>query len=116
MKGSGCILAHCMGLGKTLQIIGLIHTLLSNRERTKCNKILILLPKNVLTNWKDEIEKWTEKCKFKIPVYQLKDDGSDLSKEKYKQRLNTIEEWFNDHGVFLLSYHMYKFLVTGKYN
>ena len=61
-KGSGCILAHSMGLGKTLTTITLVHTLLANEELTKVNRVLIIVPVIVLENWKNEIEQWTGEC------------------------------------------------------
>mmetsp|Transcript_666 Transcript_666/g.1634 ORF Transcript_666/g.1634 Transcript_666/m.1634 type:complete len:1138 (+) Transcript_666:201-3614(+) len=45
----GCVLAHSMGLGKTLQTITFLHTFHVHRPGTKS---LIVLPKNVLANWK----------------------------------------------------------------
>lgn len=53
----GCILAHCMGLGKTLQLIALLHTAISYPQ-LGTNNILVLCPKSTIFNWKSEIEKW----------------------------------------------------------
>lgn len=55
--GSGCILAHCMGLGKTLQLIALLHTVISYKE-LKTSKVLVLCPKSTVMNWADEIVRW----------------------------------------------------------
>ena len=102
-KGSGCILAHCMGLGKTLQIVTLVHTLLTHGAKTKCKRVLILMPKNVLLNWKHEFTHWTKKCKKKIKVFDVTLKQSD--------RLKTLQEWFQTGGVFLMSYSLFSRLV-----
>lgn len=67
--GSGCILAHCMGLGKTLQLISLLHTVIQYPE-LKTNRILVLCPKSTVMNWVEEIERWlggiTEGTKLRV--------------------------------------------------
>ena len=71
-SGSGCLLAHCMGLGKTLQVISLLHTLLAHGGLTKIKRVIVMLPINVQTNWASEVKKWTKPCKsYKMKVFQL---------------------------------------------
>ena len=53
----GAILAHCMGLGKTLQTITLTHTVLNN-HRVSVNRVLVICPVNTIKNWEDEFDKW----------------------------------------------------------
>lgn len=55
--GSGCILAHCMGLGKTLQLITLLHTVICYPQ-LKTDKVIVICPKSTVMNWKEEIERW----------------------------------------------------------
>lgn len=57
-QGNGCILAHCMGLGKTLQVIALCHTLLCNDDKTNVHKVLIICPVSTILNWVNEFDKW----------------------------------------------------------
>lgn len=57
LPGSGCILAHCMGLGKTLQLITLLHTVICYPQ-LKTDKVLVICPKSTVMNWKEEIERW----------------------------------------------------------
>jgi len=67
-EGMGALLAHSMGLGKTLTTIALIDALLSstalrNAARTggvagfRC--VLVVAPATVLQNWCDEADKWS---------------------------------------------------------
>lgn len=58
----GCILAHCMGLGKTLQLIALLHTVI-RYSQLETQKILVICPKSTVLNWKAEIEKWLRPIK-----------------------------------------------------
>jgi hypothetical protein len=51
----GCVLAHSMGLGKTLQVLTLLHSLYVHEPGTRT---LILCPKNVVANWASEFDKW----------------------------------------------------------
>ena len=45
-EGNGCILAHCMGLGKTLQVISFIHTILNYDQIMNVKTCLVLCPIN----------------------------------------------------------------------
>ena len=49
----GAILGHCMGLGKTLQSVTLIHTVMAN-PKVKVNRTMVICPVNVVKNWADE--------------------------------------------------------------
>ena len=56
--GFGSILADDMGLGKTLQVLTTI-LYLKNEGLLKKGKVLIIAPTSLLTNWQEEIKKFT---------------------------------------------------------
>lgn len=61
-RGSGCILAHCMGLGKTMQIVVLVHTLLTNPQlELGIRTILVVTPLSTVNNWCHEFSLWLHK-------------------------------------------------------
>lgn len=71
---SGCILAHCMGLGKTLQLITLLHTLIMHPKQLKTKKVLVICPKSTIMNWNEEFKKWLDGIDTKnLKVYYLDD-------------------------------------------
>ena len=81
----GAILAHCMGLGKTLQTIGLVHTVHTNFEE-KIARVLVLCPVNVVKNWTDEFAKWL-KGDLEIEVYEMSDEKDNWG------RADRLNEW-----------------------
>jgi hypothetical protein len=64
---SGCILAHCMGLGKSLQALALIHTLLKQGPRgvPLIRKAVIVCPASLVDNWAAECHKWLGPSRLK---------------------------------------------------
>ena len=63
--GFGSILADDMGLGKTIQVLA---TILYLKEHSYLNnsKILIIVPSTLLSNWANEIKKFTPSLSFNI--------------------------------------------------
>ena len=53
--GFGCILAHSMGLGKTLQVISFIELMF---RCTPTRHVLCVVPVNTLQNWISEFDRW----------------------------------------------------------
>ena len=54
-SGFGCILAHAMGLGKTLQVSSFIDIYL---RHTSAKKVLCIVPINTIQNWLAEFNMW----------------------------------------------------------
>ncbi|XP_016952621.1 transcriptional regulator ATRX homolog [Drosophila biarmipes] len=107
--GSGCILAHCMGLGKTLQVVTLSHTLLVNTRRTGVDRVLVISPLSTVNNWAREFNNWMKFAnRNDIEVY-------DISRYKDKPtRIFKLNEWFKEGGVCILGYDMYRILANEK--
>uniref|UniRef100_A0A8C4EBE4 DNA helicase n=1 Tax=Dicentrarchus labrax TaxID=13489 RepID=A0A8C4EBE4_DICLA len=108
-SGSGCILAHCMGLGKTLQVVTFLHTLLLC-EKLDFSTALVVCPLNTVLNWLNEFEKWQ---------YGMKDDESlevtELATVKRPQeRAYALQRWQEMGGVMIIGYEMYRNLTQGR--
>ncbi|XP_041981672.1 transcriptional regulator ATRX homolog isoform X3 [Aricia agestis] len=103
-KGSGCILAHCMGLGKTLQVVTLTHTLLSHGELTGVRRVLVVCPLSTVLNWVNEFRMWLKHTHNDIDV-----DVYELSRFKQNSdRARQLTSWFEHGGVCVLGYEMFR--------
>ncbi|XP_063908124.1 transcriptional regulator ATRX homolog isoform X4 [Zophobas morio] len=106
--GTGCILAHCMGLGKTLQVITLIHTLFTHGSLTQTKHVLITCPLSTVTNWKNE---------FKKAFRQLNDDRIRryfIVKGDVVEKIRTVRWWRQNGGVLVMGYEAFQRLTSEK--
>ncbi len=98
--GNGALLADSMGLGKTLQTIALIWTLLKQNPivdasdyTTSSNiitnpvikKAMIVCPVSLITNWKREIQKWLGNDRIGIFIVNSKSNLNDFIKGRVYQ-------------------------------
>lgn len=120
-SGFGCILAHSMGLGKTLQLVCFCDIFL---RHTCSNTILIIMPINTLQNWVNEFNMWiplpedVDKCPLKeqgevrprnFKIFVLNDSHKSLN-----MRAKIVLEWKNGGGVLMMGYEMYRLLSLKK--
>ncbi|KAB0803202.1 hypothetical protein PPYR_00172 [Photinus pyralis] len=101
--GSGCILAHCMGLGKTLQVIAFTHTLLTNDEVTNVRNVLVVCPLNTVLNWESEYQRWLSDVKGpRLNIYQLVSSKTNPARER------VVQDWNKKGGVLIIGYEMFR--------
>ncbi|XP_053486301.1 transcriptional regulator ATRX isoform X1 [Ictalurus furcatus] len=107
--GSGCILAHCMGLGKTLQVVTFLHTVLLC-EKLNFSTALVVCPLNTVLNWLNEFEKWQEGLKDEesLEVTEL------ATVKRPQERAYALQRWHEDGGVMIIGYEMYRNLTQGR--
>ncbi|XP_076091069.1 helicase ARIP4-like isoform X2 [Mytilus galloprovincialis] len=113
--GFGCILAHSMGLGKTIQMIALIDVLL---RHTSAKSVLLIVPINTLQNWMSEINMWCpESVPEGYPDVQLRNFKTYILNDNFKtpySRAKVIVEWHKTGGVLLMGYEMYRLMTSRK--
>ena len=101
----GAILAHCMGLGKTLQTIGLIHSVMTTfPAQMRC--VLVLAPVNTLKNWVDEFHKWLRgPLMDDVEVYEISGEKDNWG------RADRLDMWKREGGVMIMGYDMFRNLT-----
>ncbi|XP_067447744.1 helicase ARIP4-like isoform X3 [Thunnus thynnus] len=118
-SGFGCILAHSMGLGKTLQVISFIDVLF---KHTQAHTVLAIVPVNTLQNWLAEFNMWVPPTESLPPdadpglvkprnfkVHILNDEHKNTA-----TRAKVVEDWAQEGGVLLMGYEMYRLLSLKK--
>ena len=108
-RAHGCIMADGMGLGKTLQCISLLWSLLrqspkpSATRRGTIEKALVICPSSLVNNWANEFDKWLGKG----AVNTLAIDGKSVKSSELSAKL---KEWGRaegrrvTHPVLVISY------------
>lgn len=111
--GRGCLLAHSMGLGKTLQVIAFLITLASlppeaygkldvpdhlNFKNLQRNfkRFMVVCPPSIVVNWANEFKKWTPPdCRGALGRVHCVNDIA------IQGRMRTIRRWYCHGGVLL---------------
>ncbi|XP_055838249.1 helicase ARIP4 [Episyrphus balteatus] len=109
-SGFGCILAHSMGLGKTLQVVTFSDIFL---RHTDSKTILCVMPINTIQNWVKEYNLWIPEkssCHEKVrprnfKVFALNDQHKTMS-----SRSKVINRWNSEGGVLLIGYELFRVL------
>ncbi|QIW98436.1 hypothetical protein AMS68_003954 [Peltaster fructicola] len=125
----GCLLAHDMGLGKTMQTITVLVALfdaaasgneavrkqlpdnlqLSDDVDTYARRLraLIVCPAALLNNWTTELNRWDKKNSLG-DIFRLE------SGQKTAERLQALTEWHDVGGVMLIGYSLYRTMAKRK--
>ncbi|GCB24662.1 protein CHROMATIN REMODELING 20 [Aspergillus awamori] len=119
-KHQGCLLAHTMGLGKTMQVISLLVTIANAAasenpwikkqipDNLLRSQTLILCPSSLIENWYEEFIMWTPKDSAIGPVNKVTSSAS------LAERLNTVALWNEEGGVLLISYDIFRTWIYNK--
>lgn len=125
-QGFGCILAHSMGLGKTLQVIAFVDVFL---HYTHSQHVLCVVPINTVQNWVTEFNMWLPKATdidpssllnsvtncFDQSLTTLKPRNFDVfvlndSAKTLVSRVAIIKKWRSKGGVLIIGYEMFRLL------
>lgn len=121
--GQGCLLAHEMGLGKTMQTITLLTVIrgasASKDEavirqippRLRQSRTMVICPAGLVDNWVCEFDEWAPD-RLLGPCFKI---DAQLDEE---ERLDVATQWSRQGGILICSYDIFTVMSgarTGKY-
>ncbi|KAK9100172.1 hypothetical protein Scep_023602 [Stephania cephalantha] len=102
----GCIMAHAPGSGKTFMIISFIQSFLAKYPN---GRPLIILPKGIVSTWKNEFQRWQVQ---EIPCY----DFYSLKANNRSQQLDVLKQWIDQKGILFLGYQQFSKIISDYVN
>ncbi|GAD91946.1 SNF2 family helicase/ATPase, putative [Paecilomyces variotii No. 5] len=119
-KHQGCLLAHTMGLGKTMQVISLLVTISAAAASTDPDirgqvpnrfhrsQTLILCPSSLIDNWYEEFLMWTPRTNWLGPLRKI------TSASAFGERIHELSAWDEEGGILIMSYDIFRMWVHNK--
>ncbi|KAF9767555.1 hypothetical protein IL306_015261 [Fusarium sp. DS 682] len=113
----GCLLAHTMGLGKTMQVITVLVALAEAAQSKEPSmvaqipedlrepRILVLCPAALVDNWMDELLKWAPANL----LGELRKISADMTTE---ERAAAVSAWASGRGILTVGYEMFKIILN----
>ncbi|CAI7604194.1 unnamed protein product [Penicillium glandicola] len=117
-REEGCLLAHTMGLGKSMQVISLLVTISAAGQSQdpairdqipqefRQSKTLVLCPPALIENWSREFTMWAPENNNLGMVRSIPAENPD--------RYEDICAWNDEGGVLILGYQLFCSLVGNK--
>jgi SNF2 family DNA or RNA helicase len=127
-RAQGCLLAHTMGLGKTMQSITLLQCVdfasrsssvsirnqlpldlrLGNDRGQRVLKCLVICPSSLLQNWLRELAYWLRPDAFSGRIFSIETtkEGSGF--------MDDLRRWSEQGGILLIGYPLFRTLVNRK--
>ena len=109
-----------MGLGKTMQVITLLVAVAEAAlspdttvrgqipPNLRDSKTLVLCPPTLIDNWMDELLIWAPTDSLG-PLRKV-----DSTMKNPDERWATIGNWYNDGGVLIIGYEMFRHIIENK--
>ncbi|KAL1890591.1 hypothetical protein Cpir12675_005315 [Ceratocystis pirilliformis] len=108
VSSNGCMLAHTMGLGKTMQVISVLLAIVEATHSSnpaivsqipkqyRRHRFLILCPAPLVDNWIKEIERWAGSSMMPQVLA--------LGNMSSGQRIAVVKQWCENSGCLILSF------------
>lgn len=116
----GCLLAHTMGLGKTMQVISLLATISAAassddpkiRQQVPAafyrSQSLILCPSSLIENWYEEFLMWAPVQSGIGPLRKITTSAT------MPERLQEVCDWNEEGGVLIMSYDIFRTWILNR--
>ncbi|KAF7563794.1 hypothetical protein G7046_g297 [Stylonectria norvegica] len=117
----GCLLAHDMGLGKTMQVITFLTALIEAArspdpsvraqipKHLRESRTLVICPPGVVDNWIDELLMW-------VPDNLLGPLRKLSTHMLFQERISEVKDWGANGGVLVIGYRMFVVLWKPAYS